>query len=293
MVKIVKILVTGHTGFIGSYLLDRLKGKYSFVTSAKVHGKRIDVLNKDELESFQDLDVIIHLASKTSISDSISNPYDTYYTNIVGTLNILNSAVKNNIKKIINVSTYLYGNPTYLPIDENHALAPHSHYNKSKLISENLCKYYSEDFKLNVVTLRPFYVYGYSHKSSFLSAVIKKILNDETVVLSNKNVQRDFLFVYDFVNLIDKVLCNFPKGYNVYNVGTGKSYSLEEVLKIIEDIVGKKTILKYDYSLRPNDITEMVANINKVMNEFKWKPTVDIYNGIRITIEKYHQAYKK
>jgi nucleoside-diphosphate-sugar epimerase len=126
-----------------------------------------------------------------------------------------------------------------------------------------------------------------------LSAVIKKILNDETVVLSNKNVQRDFLFVDDFVNLIDKVLCNFPKGYNVYNVGTGKSYSLEEVLKIIEDIVGKKTILKYDYSLRPNDITEMVANINKVMNEFKWKPTVDIYNGIRITIEKYRQAYKK
>jgi UDP-glucose 4-epimerase len=290
----VKILLTGHSGFIGTHLQNELHKKFVFVTNNRIKdGRRIDVLDKTELESLEDLDAVIHLASKTSIPESNTNPYDTYYTNIVGTLNVLNCAVKNNIKNIINVSTYVYGNPKYNPIDENHPLAPHSPYNKSKLIAENLCKNYSEDFKLNIVTLRPFYVYGHSQKSSFLASAIKKVVNDETVVLSNKNIHRDFLFIVDFINLIDKILLNFPPGYNVYNVGSGKSYTLEEVVKIIESVVGKKISLEYDYALRPNDISEMVANIDKVMNKFNWEPTFDLYEGIRLTIDKYYSKSRK
>jgi UDP-glucose 4-epimerase len=288
-----KILVTGHTGFIGTYLLEKLQGKYTIVTGTRNNEQRIDVLKKNELDSLEGLDAVIHLASKTSIPESITNPYDTYYTNMVGTLNILNSAVKNNIKNIINVSTYVYGKPSYTPIDENHPLAPHSHYNKSKLVSENLCKYYSEDFELNIVTLRPFYIYGQSHKPSFISAVIEKVVNNETVVLSNKNIHRDFLYVDDFINLIHRILIHFPQGYNVYNVGSGKSYSLEEVLKVIGDVMGKQISVQYDYSLRPNDIVEMMANIDKVMKRFEWKPTIDIYEGIRLTIDRFNRNKKK
>jgi nucleoside-diphosphate-sugar epimerase len=289
-----KILLTGHSGFIGTCLQNKLRGKFDFVTSASTEeGQRIDVLDKTELEALEGLDTVIHLASKTSIPESISNPYDTYLTNIVGTLNVLNSAAKNNIKNIINVSTYVYGSPKYNPIDENHPLAPHSPYNKSKLIAENLCKYYSEDFKLNIVTLRPFYIYGHSQKSSFLSSAIKKVVNHETVVLSNKNIHRDFLFVDDFVSLVNKILLNFPPGYNVYNIGSGKSYTLEEVVKIIESIVGKKASLKYNYALRPNDITEMVANINKVMKKFDWEPTIDLHEGIRRTIDQHYSNARK
>lgn len=116
------ILVTGHTGLVGTSLVKKLQGEYNIVTSNRDDGQRIDVLEKTQLENLGDLDVIIHLASKTSILDSISNPYDTYHINIVGTLNILDCAKKNNIKNIINVSTYLYGSPKYIPIDENHPL---------------------------------------------------------------------------------------------------------------------------------------------------------------------------
>lgn len=286
------ILVTGHTGLVGTSLVKKLQGEYNIVTSNRDDGQRIDVLEKTQLENLGDLDVIIHLASKTSILDSISNPYDTYHINIVGTLNILDCAKKNNIKNIINVSTYLYGSPKYIPIDENHPLDPHSPYNKSKLISEKLCKYYSEDYNLNIVTLRPFYIYGPYHNASFLSSVIRKGLNNEKVTLSNKNTRRDFLFVDDFVSLVQRILLRFPEGYNVYNVGYGKSYSLEEVLFNIEGIINKKITMEYDYSLRPNDIGHMTADISKVMKQFEWRPTIDIHEGLRLTIDRYPEIIR-
>lgn len=288
-----KILVTGHSGLIGTRLVNKLQSDYTLVTSNKNNGQRINVLEKSQLTDLEEVDAVIHLASKTSVSDSISNPYETYYTNMVGTLNILDYAVKRKIKNIINISTYTYGTPKYIPIDENHPLSPHSPYNKSKLISEKLCKYYSEDYKLNIVTLRPFYIYGPSYNSSFISSTIRKIANDEKVILSQKNTRRDFLFVDDFVNLVHKILLNLPEGYNVYNVGSGKSYSLEDVLRIIESIVNKKISIEYDSSFRPNDILEMVADIGKVMKEFGWRPTIDIDVGLRLTIERYSQMIKK
>ncbi len=287
-----KILVTGHSGLIGTRLVNKLQSDYTVVTSNKNNGRRINVLEKSQLIDLEEVDAVIHLASKTSVSDSISNPYETYYTNMVGTLNILDYAVKRKIKNIINISTYTYGNPKYIPIDENHPLSPHSPYNKSKLISEKLCKYYSEDYQLNIVTLRPFYIYGPSHNSSFISSTIRKVANNEKVILSQKNTRRDFLFVDDFVNLLHKILLDFPDGYNVYNVGSGKSYSLEDILRIIQSIVNKKISIEYDSSLRPNDILEMVADISKVMKEFGWRPAIDIDVGLRLTIERYSQMIK-
>ncbi len=248
---------------------------------------RLNVLEKSQLIDLDAVDTVIHLAAKTSIPNSISNPYDTYYTNMVGTLNILDYAVKKKIKNIIYISTYVYGNPKYIPINENHPLSPHSPYNKSKLISEKLCKFYSEDYKLNIVTLRPFYIYGPSHNSSFISSSIRKVMNNEKVILSRKNTRRDFLFIDDFVNLVHKILMNFPEGYNVYNVGYGKSYSLEDILRIIGSITNKKIDIQYDSSFRPNDVVESVANIDKVMKKFGWKPTIDIEEGLRLTIDRY------
>jgi UDP-glucose 4-epimerase len=287
-----KILVTGHSGLIGTHLVNKLKSEYSVVTTNKNNGLRINVLDKSQLLDLEEVNAVIHLAAKTSVSDSISNPYDTYYTNIVGTLNILDYAVQRNIKNIINISTYTYGNPKYIPVDEDHPPNPHSHYHKSKLISEKLCKYYSDDYKLNIVTLRPFYIYGPSYNSSFISSTIRKVANNEKVILNVKNTHRDFLFVDDFVDLVHQILLSFPEGYNVYNVGSGKSYSLEYVLKVIESIVNKKISVEYDSSFRPNDVLEMVADIGKVMKEFGWRPTIDIDVGLRLTIERSLQMIK-
>jgi UDP-glucose 4-epimerase len=286
-----KILVTGHTGFIGTHLVQKLQGDFTVVTNSK-NNERLNVLEKSQLSDLDGVGTVVHLAAKTSIPNSISNPYDTYYTNVVGTLNILDYAVRKKINNIIYISTYVYGQPRYIPINENHPISPHSPYNKSKMISEKLCKFYSEDYNLNVVTLRPFYIYGFSDNSSFVSSIIRKVINNEKIVLSRKNTQRDFLYVDDFINLVYKILINFPEGYHVYNVGYGKSYTLEDILEVIGSITNKKIDVQYDSSFRPNDVSMMVADINKVVREFEWKPTIDIKEGIRLTIDRYIKHLK-
>ncbi len=285
-----KILVTGHRGFIGTHLVQKLQSEFTIITGSKKNEPMLNVLEKSQLLDLGGVNTVIHLAAKTSIPKSISNPYDTYFTNIVGTLNILDYAVEKKINNIIYISTYVYGDPKYIPINEDHPLSPHSPYNKSKLISEELCKFYTEDHKLNVVTLRPFYIYGPSNNSSFVSSSIRKVINNQKVVLSKKNTRRDFLFIDDFTNLVHKILINFPKGYEVYNVGYGKSYSLEDILRVIGSITNKKIDIQYDSSIRPNDVVESVANINKVKRKFGWKPIIDIEEGLRLTIDKYFQT---
>lgn len=282
-----KILLTGYSGFIGTNLISKFSNSYYFVTLNPIDQTRIDILKKDELNDLEVVDAIIHLAAKTSISNSISNPYEVYYTNIVGTLNVLDYAVKKDVKNIINLSTFVYGIPKYMPIDEVHPVNPHSPYNKSKIISEKLCEYYSKDNGLNIVTLRPFNIYGPKQKSSFISIAIQKMLRHELVKLSKPGTQRDFLYIDDFLDLIAKILNEFPKGYNVYNVGYGQSFSLEKIIEILETITNIKINTEYDSSIRLNDIIEMRADIEKVKKKFNWEPKTCLKEGLALTIDEY------
>lgn len=282
-----KILLTGHTGFIGTNILNKFSPSYSFVTLNPINQARINILNKEELNGVEEVDTIIHLAAKTSISNSIANPYEVYYTNVVGTLNVLDYAVNKDVKNIINLSTFVYGIPKYMPIDEGHPVNPHAPYNKSKIISEKLCEYYSKDNGLNIVTLRPFNIYGPKQKSSFISIAIQKMFRHEPVKLSKPGTQRDFLYIDDFLDLIDKILNEFPKGYNVYNVGCGQSFRLEKIIELLETITNIKINTEYDSSIRLNDIIEMRANTEKAKKKFNWEPKTSIHEGLALTIDEY------
>ena len=287
-----KIFVTGNKGFIGTNLIKNFKNKYEIIVTDyqnNVKKDRINILEKNQLNHVEEnVDVIIHLAAKTSITNSINNPYKTYYTNLGGTLNILEFARERQIKKIINISTYVYGKPLYLPIDEKHPINPHTPYNKSKILSENLCKYYSQDYGINIVTLRPFYLYGpFANIHSFIPAIIEQVRKNANIFLSGQNTRRDFLFIDDFVILIMKILTKFPDGYNVFNVGHGKSNSLEQIIRVIEKIMNIKIDIHYDKSIRPNDISDMEADITQISKLFDWTPQIEIEEGLRLTLQNY------
>jgi len=283
--KINKVLVTGSKGFVGRHLCKHLKEiGTTVVTNTKARNK-LDVTKIDQLLTVDDVEVVIHLAAKTSILNSVKNPYETYYTNILGTLNLLEFARIRNIKKFIYVSTYVYGQPQYLPIDEKHIVEPHSPYNKSKLLAEKLCENYSHDFGINIVTLRPFYVYGpNSRYRSFIPSVIRQIKKNGKVVLSGDQIKRDFLFVTDFINLLQIILNEFPNGYNFYNVGYGMSYSLKEVAQNLAKLLDKK-ITVHSNNKTIADIPDMRADIAKVSKAFNWKPTVDIGKGLKLIVQ--------
>ena len=167
MNKISKILLTGSKGFIGTHLYKRLsevgiKIQTGDRSSNNGHddnqeNSNIDITDIEKLHSFQEgAEAIIHLAAKASVPDSFNKPYENYYTNILGTLNLLEFARLRNIRKFIFISTYIYGQPKYLPVDEKHQVNPHSPYQTSKLIAEQLCQNYSKDFGIDVVTLPTF-----------------------------------------------------------------------------------------------------------------------------------------
>ena len=189
------------------------------------------------------------------------------------------------IKKFIYVSTYVYDEPQYIPIDEKHDVNPHSPYNTSKLLSEKICQDYSQHFGINIVTLHPFYVYGpNSRDRSLIPSIISQIKKEGSVTLSRKKVKRDFLFVTDFIYRIEKILQDFPKGYNFYNVANGRTYSLNQVADDLASLLGKKIKIQFSKSTIP-DISEMRTDITKVSKAFNWRPIINIRKGLRLIVE--------
>jgi UDP-glucose 4-epimerase len=282
-----KILVTGSRGFIGRHLCKRLVDDgYFIATSSSEYHDNFDIKSTNQLQSFgEDIETIIHLAAKTSIEDSFKKPMEAYYTNILGTLNLLEIARTKGIRKFIFLSTYVYGQPRYLPIDEKHPINPHTPYNQSKLIAEQLCESYSKNFSINIVTLRPFYIYGPSSKPrTLIPSLIQQIRNTGRVLLSGKYTKRDFLFVDDFIDLVEAVLDKFPNGYNFYNVGYGRNHTLEDVSELLAVLLNKKITIDYDNKIRPNDVNDMVAGISKVSTEFDWKPSTSLEKGLSLCI---------
>lgn len=293
------ILITGINGFIGKNLSRILShSKRNVIPGSggriRLKGEKgdsdwtLDVTNEASLKSYQDekIDYIIHLAAKTSIEDSVKNPYKTFFTNVVGTLNLLEFARTKHIKNFIFISTYLYGKPEYLPIDENHPLKPHSPYNSSKLIGEKLCENYAQEYGLNVVNLRPFCIYGPDNKAnSLVQKAITAINKSEVMVLSGLKTRRDFLYVDDLVALIIKIIDNFPKNYNVYNVGYGVSYNIGDVAKKIALLLNKEIKIRYKKS-KENEILDMTADISKVSKKFDWNPKIDLDSGLKLIVKE-------
>jgi UDP-glucose 4-epimerase len=146
------LLFFSSKGLVGKHLCNSLiETKINVVTNDK-NKHEIDVTDMNRLRSIDKVEAIVHLAAKTSIKDLLNNPYETHNTNLLGTLNLLEFTRLKDIKKFIYISTYVYGQPKYLPIDENHHVNPHSIYNKSKLLAEEPCENYADNFGIDIVT---------------------------------------------------------------------------------------------------------------------------------------------
>jgi UDP-glucose 4-epimerase len=282
------VLIIGSGGFIGSNLHNRLVEKGVDVIDNDImnESKFLDVTDLDKLLSIDKVvETVIHLAAKISINNTLHNPYETYYTNCLGTLNLLEFARLKKIRKFINVSTYVYGQSQYLPIDERHPTNPHSAYHQSKLIAEQICQRYSNDFWIDIVTLRPFHIYGPGCKAhSFIPSVIRQIQENGKVLLSGEQTKRDFLFIDDFIDLVETILDKFPSGYNVYNVGYGRSYTLKEVSQFLANLLNKEITINSDNEMRPGDMVDVIADISKVSKAFNWKPHTYLEKGLELSI---------
>ncbi len=270
------ILVTGSSGFIGRKVLEKLP-KLGVITDYD-NSMRVNLQNIDEVMKIDSVDIVIHLGGKTPKKELKWNDY--FNNNISTTLNILEYCIKKNVKKLIYVSNYIYGNPKYSPIDENHPINPHNAYSESKYLAERLCKFYCDKTNLNLIILRPFNIYGESMNEDFLlSNLINSVKTDQKVTIINKDSRRDFLHVDDFVDLILKIK-DYNCKFEIFNVGTGISFSFNEIIEKIEKITLKKLNLEYleDEKIFIEDIK---ADITKIKEKLDWKPRIGIEEGLK------------
>ena len=274
-----KILVTGSSGFIGSTLVKRLRNSgYQVTGFNSIHG---DIASENVMADF-DLSGykhIFHLASKTYVPDSWKYPSEFNRTNILGTSNILDLCRKYRVRMTY-VSAYVYGIPENLPVKESDPVNPNNPYALSKLLAEKLCEFYTNYYNLDITVIRPFNVYGPGQRVHFLIPAIITQLEHNQIVVQDTEPRRDYVYIDDVVHALCKSM-EAPDGYNIYNIGSGYSISVRDVINNILEAACKDIPLRSNEKSRCNEIPDVYANIEKAKNELDWIPETSFREGIK------------
>lgn len=302
-----KILITGGAGFIGSNLADALIEDNEIVVVDDLSMGKIENLPKsDNLHFFEhsitdyqfmsnllvewNFDYIFLLAAVASVADTIERPMETHEINQNANLNILETIrIKHlKIKKLhFASSAAVYGNNPELPKKETSPIEPLSPYAIDKYATERFVIDYGKLYGIPTVVTRFFNVYGpkqnpKSPYSGVLSIISKSYKSNSTFVLFGDGSQtRDFVYVIDVVDVLQKLAYEKCAKYDVYNVATGQSYSLNQVIRKMNQITGK--VLDVEYSIpRKGDIQKSIADIQK-METITHETFTSLQNGL----EKY------
>lgn len=315
-----RILITGGAGFIGHHLVNKLlsqrqyriivvdnlsTGRKRNLFSGK--SKRVaistpfsfyeeDILNKDmifNIFSHENVDTCIHLAAKTSVSDSIKNPYCTLYVNVVGTLNILEACYKYGVKNFIFASSAaVYGEPQKLPVSEEDPLRPLSTYGASKIAGEALVSSYGNAGKIeSAVSLRIFNVYGEGQSPDYagvVTAFIERLSKGLPPIIYGDGTQtRDFISVHDVVNAIilaakrsDRKKTSAPLLSSVFNIGTGIEVSVSDLAIKTIKLSGLELSPLYRDRISNEDIGRSCADISRSMEKLNFSITNDLDHGL-------------
>lgn len=282
-----KLVVSGSKGFIGTHLAEILtEENYSFFSIDIEDG--IDLSRKEALSEVPKFDVFVHLANMSYVPESYTNPESFFRINYLTTLNALELCRKNNARLIF-LSSYIYGTPEYLPVDEKHPLNPFNPYAQSKYLCEILCEGYFRDFGVKTTILRPFNVYGNGQKGKLLiPEIFQQVVNgSKTINLNDAFPRRDYVNVTDVAKAIKKCIdANDRNG--TYNICSGKSYSVKEVTEIINSNLKKPVVFRFKESDRINEVNETVGSYEKFQGDFNWEPSIPLEEGILSIIKGYN-----
>ena len=192
------VLVTGSAGFIGRHLTKELELAGACVIGCDmVNGW--DLTDRDVFKKIESADMVFHLAARASVPLSWKDPKETARINVQGTENILEYCRINDVTKLVFPSTYVYGIPEYLPVDEKHPINPSNPYAQSKLDGEALCSEYSKEQGISCTILRPFNIFGPGQNMDFLIPTIISQLKKGIVQLADPEPKRDLLYLKDAV----------------------------------------------------------------------------------------------
>ena len=274
-----RIAVTGSSGFVGSHLVKRLKELGADIVGLDIKNG-VDITDWKQVQSIEQFDVLFHLAAKSYVPDSYKYPRDFYYSNAIGTINAL-ELCRLWKSKIVFISSYVYGVPQYLPIDEKHPVAAFNPYAQTKIIGEQLCGGYSRDFDIPAIILRPFNIYGEGQNENFLIPTMIKQAKTGKILLKDPYPKRDYIYIDDVVDLFVKAMEYRPTKCEIFNVGTGISYSVRELTDLIVALFPNPIDVAFTSQNRKNEVMDTKADISKAKEFLGWEPKIDVRQGLQ------------
>lgn len=295
-----KFIVTGAGGFIGANIIEKLLREDQEIHvlwkettnpwrlknfKKKIHIHSVNFLKTTLLKKTVELinpQIIIHLAAHGAYSRQ-TDIKKIIQTNILGTINLLTATKNIPYEAFINTGTsseYGYKNK---PMKETDALMPTSFYAASKASATYLSSVFAQEFNKPILTVRPFSVYGpYEEKGRFIPTIITALQTDQPIMLTSGAVRRDFIYVEDFVNGVLALTqkAGIFKG-QIFNIGSGKEYSNDEVVLTLFHVVKKSVLIKKgQFPKRKWDTTHWIADIHKMKKNIGWKPKYSLEKGL-------------
>jgi UDP-glucose 4-epimerase len=323
-----KILVTGGTGYIGSFMVKRLLEDNNEVTVvdkfgkpegdtlfSRVHMQLGDLGDRGFLTSLFDkgnFEAIIHFAGYIQVGESMQDAYKYFENNIAASLQLIDIARKHNVNKIVfSSSAAVYGNPVQIPIPEDHPKNPESPYGESKWMFERILYWFAKVHGLRSVSLRYFNACGatldgsmgetHNPETHIIPNAIRSVLENRSFKLFGDDYdtpdgtcQRDYIHVLDLAEAHVLALKKLESdaGAFAYNVGTGKGYSNKEIVEMVKKVSGKEFTVEMA-PRRSGDPSKLIADPTRIMNELHFTPKYSDLETIVKSAYAWHSKIEK
>jgi nucleoside-diphosphate-sugar epimerase len=244
--------------------------------------QQLDLLDPGNFDALPACSHVIHLAALNGVHHAWQDPERVLLENLTGTINLLGWARKHGVKRFIFASSYVYGHPQYLPVDEGHPIKPANTYAASKWMGEQLCLEYTR-WGMDALALRFFNLIGPAQDAEFLVPTIVEQLRTSTELrLMSSAPKRDYLDVEDAARACLRALtCSLDEPFLAINVGSGSSHSVADIVNELMNLSGRDLPIRYSESHRPNEVHDVVADITRAKRVLRWKPQVSIQESLQ------------